>query len=105
MQSLESCTTVGVERAQNLTREAFQQRYLTGSGKPVIVTDELCTWGALSKWSFEFFESRYGSEPVTVCTGLRSRCMKMMKLGDYIDYLDAPGEQSPGFWIDPDTRF
>jgi hypothetical protein len=28
-----------------------------------------------------------------------------MTLGDYVDYLEAPAERSPGFWVDPATKF
>jgi len=30
---------------------------------------------------------------------------KLMKLDDYIGYIQSPGQRSPGIWIDPETRF
>ena len=100
-----SLRSVPIERTHGLTQEGFHQRFLSGSGKPVIVTDALSTWKALSNWSFDLFKSRYGSETVVVTIWPGNKLMKMMKFGDYIDYLDAPSGRVPGFWIDPVTKF
>jgi hypothetical protein len=95
---------VPIERAYGLAPDIFYERYLSGCGKPVVVTDALEHWGALSKWTFDLFKSRYGSEMILVPAGMYSKSKKAMKLGDYIDYLDAPSGRSPGFWIDPETK-
>lgn len=91
---------IAIERRQGLSPDRFYEEYLNGAGRPVIVTDAVDSWPARSKWSFEFFKSRYGGDTVTPAPELSSRSCKVMKLADYIDYIAAPGEISPGFWID-----
>jgi cupin-like protein len=95
-----------VERTSGLTPEKFHQRFLTGIGKPVILTDALTSWPALSRWSFDLFKTRYGSDSVTPRTWLGRdgmKFVKLMKLGDFLDYLDAPDGPGPGLWIDRKT--
>src|SRR5712691_6186783 len=96
------CRRIQIERAHSLTPDVFYERYLSGLGKPVVVTDALDHWGARSKWTFELFKSRYGAETIIAPAGLRSKSEKAMKLGNYIDYLDSG--LAPGFWIDPATK-
>lgn len=100
----ECCRKVPIERRCGLIPEDFHHRYLTGSGKPVIVTDALNTWRARTKWSFEFFKSRYGSERVVPSIWPGDKYLKVIELGDYIDYLNEPGKKTPGFWIDLATK-
>lgn len=95
-----------IERISGWTPESFHQHFLTGLGKPIIVTDAIAFWPALSRWSFEMFKARYGSENVTPRTwrgpgGMKF--MKLMKFGDFIDYLDAPEGPAPGLWIESET--
>ena len=95
---------IPIERSPVVSPDVFWDRYLTGCGKPVIVTDALKGWPALSKWSFEFFKSHFGSAYVVPTAQPSSQCMKMVKLADYIDVLDQPDAVLPGFWIDPISR-
>jgi Cupin-like domain len=101
--TIEYCRSIPIERTKSLAVEVFHQRYLSGFGKPVIVTDAMSTWRAPSKWTFDMFKDRYGSEGV-VASIWSSQCKKIMTLGDYIGYLDATSGRSPGFWIDPATN-
>jgi hypothetical protein len=94
------CRTMPIERAHSLDPEMFYQRYLSGVGKPVVVTDALKTWNAVKKWDFEMFKSLYGSETVVVSLWSNEKYRKVIKLRDYIEYLDAAGGRLPGFWID-----
>src|SRR5262245_42502515 len=68
-----------IERRANLSYEEFSDRYLYPN-KPVILTDAIKRWKAISRWTPEFFRSEfadmrfeiggemggtgYGSEPV-----------------------------------------
>jgi Cupin-like domain len=95
-----------IERTSGLTPESFHQHFLTGLGKPVILTDALSSWPALSRWSFELFKTRYGSDNVMPRTWLGpsgTKFAKLMRLSDFIDYLDAPHGPAPGLWIESDT--
>ena len=95
-------TRVPIERRERLSADGFYQEFLAGAGRPVIVTDAMGGWKARSKWGLEFFKTRYGSDTVTVGTGASSRFVKVMKLAEYMDYIDSPSEKSPGFWMDQD---
>jgi hypothetical protein len=103
--SLDGCRRIPIERAHGLTPEILYECYLTGSGRPVIVTDELNTWPARSKWNFEFFKSRYGSDSVVAAVWPGNKYVKMIKLEDYISYVQAPNNRVKGLWIDPETKF
>jgi len=92
-----------IERARGLTPEIFEQRYLSASGKPVILTDAMDSWPALTRWSFDFFKTRYGSDKVRPGTWVGANRLKFMALSDYLDYLDAPEARYPGLWLDPAT--
>jgi len=95
--------TQPIERAHGLTPEIFEQLYLTGPGKPIIVTDAMNSWAALSRWSFDFFKTRYGSDKVRPGTWVGKSRLKYMALGHYLDYLDTPNAKYPGLWLDPET--
>jgi histone arginine demethylase JMJD6 len=102
---LESSRRVPIERTRALAPQDFLDRYLTGTGSPVIVTDALDSWRAKTAWNFEMFKSRYGSENVVASVWSNDSFRKVIKFCDYIDYLDAPPGKSPGFWIDSVTKF
>jgi hypothetical protein len=103
-ETIESCRKVSIERAQGLAPKEFHERYLTGSGKPVILTDALNSWKARTKWTFEFFKSHYGSENVVPSIWPGDKYLKVISFRDYIDSLDNPNGGSPGFWIDLTTK-
>jgi hypothetical protein len=91
---------VAIERRSRLSQEDFYRDYLSGAGKPVIVTDAIDGWKARSKWTFDLLKSRYGSDIVTPAAELSGTAFKVMKLADYIDYLDSGSLESAGFWME-----
>ena len=99
----QSLQTVPVERASGLTPALFHQRYLTGPGKPVIVADAMDSWGAVSRWSFDFLKMHYGEDRVSPKIFTGAKRVKLMRLLDFLNYLDAPDSPAPGLWIDPET--
>jgi hypothetical protein len=97
-----------VERAHGLTPETFDKHFLSGVGKPVVVTDVVNLWPALSRWNFDLLKTRYGSDHVAprIFSGSGDSQIgkiKLMSLGDYLDYLDAPEKPAPGLWVDAAT--
>jgi len=90
---------VQIARKQNLSPEDFARDYLQGIGKPVIVTDATDRWPARSKWTFAFFKTAYGSDLVSSPLGIGSGVAKVTKLATYINHLDTPNEEIPGFWV------
>ena len=97
---IEAMQRFQIERREKLSRDSFHQEFLSGAGKPVIVTDAMEGWPALSKWSFDFFKTQYGADTVVVRPGLDSKATRVMKLADYIDYVESPEGIAGGFWID-----
>ena len=85
-----------IARRRQLSYEEFVWNYASVC-KPVILTDAIKNWPALTKWTLDFFRSTYGSINLTVtdCSeGVRSRNQDItMKLADYLDYLASHDRQ------------
>jgi hypothetical protein len=95
--------TVPIDRKQSLTREDFIRDHLHGVGQPVIITDAIQCWPAFSKWTFDYFKESYCSDFAIATPGIHSDRVKVTTLGAYIDHLDTPTTELPGFWIDRKT--
>ena len=78
---------VTIDRRSALSYQAFVSEYLFPQ-KPVVITDGLAEWPAMSKWTPEFFKTVHGDKQVTV-EG------KDMRMGDYIDLVLASSDQNP----------
>src|SRR5262249_43109028 len=87
---------IQVERKGKVSRADIAQEYLSGVGKPVIITDATENWPARSKWTFEFFKTAYGSDLATASLGIGLDPGKVTTLSAYINYLDAPLSELPG---------
>jgi len=91
--------TIAIERKASLSPDTFVRDHLHGIGKPVIVTDAMERWPAVSKWSFEYLKSSYGADFGTASTGFYSEASRLTRVDAYFDYLDNPTRELPGFWI------
>jgi hypothetical protein len=100
---MEGLRSVPIERAHGLTPDVFYQRFLAGCGIPVILTDAMNSWMALTRWSFDFFKTRYGSDRVVPRIYSGAQCAKLMSFSDYLHHLDAPDDPTPGLWVDCKT--
>jgi hypothetical protein len=76
-----------IDRRSNLSYEEFVSQYLLPE-KPVILTDALAGWTALTKWTPDFFKTVHGNKQVTVDG-------KQVRLGDYIDMVLASTPEKP----------
>jgi histone arginine demethylase JMJD6 len=54
-----------IERRANVTYAEFAQKYLFGN-KPVVITDAIHRWKALSRWTPEFFKTEFGDMRFTI---------------------------------------
>jgi histone arginine demethylase JMJD6 len=61
----ENPRTLEIERRAELSYEEFAQTYLYPK-KPVIVTDAIRRWKAVSRWTPEFFKSAFGEMKFTI---------------------------------------
>ena len=57
-----------IERRGNLSYAEFKDKYLFAN-KPVIVTDAIRQWKALSRWTPEFFKNEFGDMKFTIDSG------------------------------------
>lgn len=83
--------TFTVDRRSGLSYADFAAGYLVPQ-KPVIITDGLADWPALSKWTPEFFKTVHGDKQVTVSG-------TVMRLGDYIDVVLTSSEARPSPYL------
>jgi hypothetical protein len=95
---------IQIDRKRDLTPGEFIRDHLQDLGKPVVVTDAIQGWPARSKWTFDYLKKSYGSDFATAKPSFTSDVVKLTKLGSYIDHLDTPTEEVPGFWIESKTH-
>lgn len=92
--------TVAIERMSSLNSASIAEHFETGPAFPCILTDAVSEWPALDKWSIDFFASNYSEEfGVASISFENSTSGKMTKLGSFIDNLDKPFSEIPGYWI------
>jgi hypothetical protein len=98
---------LAIHRVSGLTPDVFLQTYLSGLGTPVIVTDAMSSWPALSRWTLDFFKDNYGADQIAVRTwlGPGEKFHKLTTVSDFVDYVNNPERPSPGLWIDGQTLF
>lgn len=83
----ENALSPEIERREGLSYRDFVKDYLEPH-RPVILTDALRDWRALSLWTPEFFKTRYGDMRIEI--GKRSYTM-----GDFIDRVLASTVENP----------
>src|SRR5213596_2647904 len=69
-----------IEHRTNLSYEEFAQEYLYAN-KPVVVTDILSQWKALSRWTPEFFKREFGDMKFTIDEDLKRKVGNKDKQG------------------------
>lgn len=84
-------SNIAVPRRENLSRREFVQDYLLGN-RPVIVTDAIQEWEALSRWSPDFFKAEFGS----VETEVRG---ETMTVADVVDRIVDANERGPAPYL------
>jgi ribosomal protein L16 Arg81 hydroxylase len=55
-----------VDRRAELSLREFRKEYLY-PGRPVVITDAIESWPARSRWSLDYFKTRYADTRVTIC--------------------------------------
>jgi len=94
---------VTITRRSGLSTEDVYSDHLNGIGLPVILTDAITQWPAVSSWDLDFFKQRYGTETVAPGTGVYGKSRRIMKLSHFIDYVDEPTHKPRGFWLNKET--
>jgi hypothetical protein len=93
-----------VQRRHGLSIEEVYEDHLIGYGKPVILTDAITAWPALSKWNFQFFRERYGGDYILPCGGVYGTSTRLTNLRQFLNHVEEPSQGPGGFWIDNVTR-
>lgn len=83
--------TIDIPRVSKISREALEQEYLSGEGRPVIITDGLAAQPAFTKWTFEYFSEFFGDDVVELSDHIdRPRVQRMVELREYLQYVVDP---------------
>jgi histone arginine demethylase JMJD6 len=80
-----------IDRRSRLSYAEFEREYLRPE-RPVIITDGLQAWPALTKWTPEFFRDVHGDKVVRVSG-------KDMRLGDFMDAVLASSDEHPSPYL------
>jgi len=82
---------VPVETKEVVSPQDFSREYLRGWGKPVVITGATDAWAARSRWTFDFFAGRYGTETVlAVDNQIKPTVGRRVELGEFLVYCQAP---------------
>jgi hypothetical protein len=91
-----------IERRSRLSRQEFLENYYA-KNTPVILTDMMDDWPAMSLWSPEYLKTKYGNVQVEIQSNRNSdpdyeiNCVqhkKIVKLSEYVDMVVSGGESN-----------
>ena len=96
-----------IERRTMVSGEEFLRDYYAAN-RPVVLTDAITNWRALSAWTPEYFKEQFGGVEIEV-TADRSldqnyernveRHRRRMTFSDYVDRVLAPGESNDIYMV------
>jgi Cupin-like domain len=84
----------GVERRAGLSYDDFVRDYTRGN-RPVLITDIAKNWGAMKKWTPEYFRDRYGALEIKVRVD-RTDKGEHVPLGEFMNEVLASRPDKPG---------
>ena len=96
-----------IERRSRLSRAEFLENYYAKNA-PVIITEMMENWRAMSLWSPMYLKKHYGSAPVEIQTNRNSdpeyeiNCnqhKKTVKMSDYVDLVLRGGETNDYYMV------
>lgn len=91
-----------IERVRGLTADEFFTRYYATS-TPVVLTDVVTRWDALSRWTPAYFKEHFGDVEVLAAFGREGdpdydmntpKHSRTVRLGDFVDQVVAAGESN-----------
>jgi histone arginine demethylase JMJD6 len=78
-----------IDRRENLSRKEFLNEYVY-KNIPVVLTDAARQWGALKKWTPQFFKENYGDRKVPIFERKRAITVKgSVPMREYIDEITS----------------
>lgn len=96
-----------IERRSHLSREEFLEKYYA-TNTPVILTNMMGNWDAMSLWSPEYLKTKYGNSPVEIQTKRNSdpnyeintqQHKQTVKLSQYADMVVNGGETNDYYMV------
>jgi len=96
-----------IERRSHLSSQEFLEKYYT-QNTPVILTDILARWPAMSLWTPEYFKQKYGQVLVEVQVNRnsnpkyeleKSKHKKVMPFAEYVDWVLTGGETNDYYMV------
>ena len=99
--------SIEIERRNNLSGEEFYVNYYA-KNKPVIITDMITEWPALSLWTPNYLKANYGDTEVEIMANRNSddqyeinmeNHKKKIQLGDYVNIVVNQGENNDSYMV------
>lgn len=97
-----------VDRRSGLSLREFRREYLYPQ-RPVVITDATRDWAARTKWTFEFFGSRYRDDQVRIYRydeqeEFRDEAVEIVPFGEYIDAITRHDWRSYPYYLRDNWR-
>jgi hypothetical protein len=106
-ESTASLPYLQVDRRSELSLSEFRNEYLY-PGKPVVITDVMESWPARSRWTLDYFKTRYADAQVTVCHLRGERYApsntEEVRLGAFVDRIQTTSFDKYPCYIRDDWR-
>jgi hypothetical protein len=88
---------LSVERRAGIEPTSFAEEFLSGLGRPVVVTDALERFPARQRWDLDYFAATLGDEIVHAAwPTFEPQVLVRMWVRDYIDYVKDPDRPPVG---------
>jgi hypothetical protein len=96
-----------IERREKVTREEFLEKYYS-TNTPVILTNMMDDWKAMSSWCPEYLKSQYGDVEVEIQSNRNSdpnyeinkeNHKRIIKLAQYVDHVVTSGETNDYYMV------
>ena len=87
-----------IERRAGLSTGEFRQTYLVPR-KPVILTDATKDWPAMSRWTPDYFASRYGARDVQVTSGGAAHAINIARFIAYLKLQEHAATQDDPLYL------
>lgn len=96
-----------IERRSRLSRQEFLENYYA-KNTPVILTDMMNDWSAMSLWSPEYLKTKYGNVEVEIQANRnsdplyeinRDQHTKMVKIGEFVEMVLEGGESNDYYLV------
>nr|WP_293108780.1 cupin-like domain-containing protein [Okeania sp. SIO2F4] len=102
-----------IERRSHISKEEFLAKYYA-TNTPVVITDMMTEWQAMSLWTPEYFKTNYGDADVEIQNNRNSdaqyeinkaRHKRELKLSEYVDMVVNGGDTNDYYMVASNRNF